>query len=316
MLDPVGEVARKADALWDLTFAIALGVFVVVELALVFAVLRFRHKPGREAAQFHGNTRLEVILTAIPALILAGIALPTVRVLFDISNEPQGAGTLDVRVEGRQFWWLYEYRDLQITTANELHIPTGRPVNLRIEGLDVNHSFWVPRLAGAQDVVPGRVNYLTLQTDEPGRYLGQCKEFCGLSHANMALEVVAHKPAAFDRWVREQRQPAGEPAGSLALQGARLFVNGAGNGQFAGGAACASCHTIEGLEGAAGVIGPNLTHFASRDTFAAGMFENNEANLRAWLADPPKRKPGVLMPDLQLTTEQIDALVAYLQTLE
>ncbi len=316
VLEPAGEAARKADGLWNLTFSIAVAVFVVVQIALLYSVIRYRAKPGREARQFEGNPRLEVILTVIPALILAAIAVPTVGTIFDLATEPDGKGVLQVNVEGRQYWWMYEYPDLDVVTANELHIPVGTPVNVTIEGYDVNHSFWVPRLAGAQDVVPGRVNRLTLEADEPGTYRGQCKEFCGLSHANMALRVIAHEPAAFDDWVAEQQQPSAEPADSLAAEGARLFVNGSGDGQFADGPACASCHAIEGLDGAAGVIGPNLTHLQSRKTFAAGLFKTNEADLKAWLDDPPSRKPGSQMPDVGLTEGEIDSLVAYLETLK
>ncbi|MDQ3531416.1 MAG: cytochrome c oxidase subunit II [Actinomycetota bacterium] len=316
VLEPAGESARKADGLWNLTFSIAVAVFVFVQAALIYSVIRYRAKPGREARQFEGNARLEVILTVIPALILAAIAVPTVGTIFDLAGEPKGDDVLQVNVQGRQYWWLYEYPDLDVVTANELHIPVGTPVNLTIEGYDVNHSFWVPRLAGTQDVVPGRVNRLTLEADEPGTYRGQCKEFCGLSHANMALRVIAHEPAAFETWIAEQQQPSAKPAGSLAAEGAKLFVNGSEDGQFAAGAACASCHAIEGLDGALGVIGPNLTHLQSRQTFAAGLFKTNEANLRAWLADPPARKPGSQMPDVGLTEGQIDALVAYLETLK
>jgi len=316
VLQPQGEFARKADALWDITFAIAIAVFVVVQGLLLYAIFRYRHKPGREAAQFHGNTRLEIAMTIIPALILLGLAIPTVATVFDLAAEPTGADVIHISVEGRQFWWRYDYTDLDIVTANELHIPTGQPIDLSIEGYDVNHSFWVPRLGGTQDVVPGRTSRLTLEADDPGTYLGQCKEFCGLSHSNMNLRVIAHDPGDFEQWVSDQQEPAAAPSDSLAAEGAELFVNGAADAQFAGGPSCASCHAIEGLDGAVGIIGPNLTHFAARNTFAGAIFQNNESNLRAWLANPPERKPGSQMPNLQLTTGQIDALVAYLQTLE
>ncbi len=316
VLDPRGDSARKADQLWNLTFGIAVGVFVLVQGALIFAVLRYRQKPGRQAAQFHGNAKAEVILTAIPAVILAAIAVPTVGTIFDLANEPKGDNVVEVTVQGRQYWWLYEYPELGVTTANELHIPTNTPIDLRIEGFDVIHSFWVPRLVGAQDMVPGRVNRLTLEADEPGTYWGQCKEFCGLSHANMRLRVIAHDPSDFDEWVSDQKKPAQEPADTLAAEGARLFVDGAANGRFEGGAACATCHAIDGLEGAVGVVGPNLTHLKSRTTFAGAMFDNNETNLTAWLKDPPGQKPGAQMPNLRLTDDQIQALVAYLETLE
>jgi cytochrome c oxidase subunit II len=209
-------------------------------------------------------------------------------------------------------------------TANELHIPTGQPVRVTLEGATVDpvdttdseviHSFWVPRLAGTQDVVPGHTNHLLLQADEPGTYLGQCKEFCGLSHANMRFRVIAHEPDDFQEWVSEQQQPP-EEAPEVA-EGAELFQSGAEGGGFANGPACAACHAIDPSIDAQPAIGPNLAHFATRERFAADMFENNEANLRAWLAGPPDVKPGARMPDLGLTSEQIEALVAYLGTLE
>lgn len=313
-LNPAGPNARKADDLWNLTFGIAAVVFVIVEGLIVFALVKFRHRPGREAAQFHGNTTVEVILTLVPALILAGIAIPTVQKIFELSGKPSG-DYLKVEVVAHQFWWEYNYPDLGVTTANELHIPAGKPVYLTLKGVDVIHSFWVPRLAGKQDVVPGHVNHMTIEADAPGMFKGQCTEFCGLSHANMRLRVYAEDPADFDTWVAEQQREAKEPAGDLAAQGAKLFVEGNGDGTFPGGGACGSCHAIEGTT-AAGIVGPNLTHFASRDTFAGAVFDNTEGNVTRWLQDPPAMKPGVDMPDLQLTSEQIDALIAYLETLK
>lgn len=312
-LDPAGPVARKADGLWNLTFGIAVVVFVIVEGLIVFALVKFRHRPGREAAQFHGNTRVEVILTLVPALILAGIAVPTVKTIFELSGVPSG-DYLKVNVVAHQFWWEYTYPDYGVTTANELHIPANKPVYLTLKGIDVIHSFWVPRLAGKQDVVPGHTNHLTIEADEPGMYRGQCTEFCGLSHANMRLRVYAETPGDFATWVAEQQKDAAKPSGAAAA-GAKLFVEGTGNGTFPGGGACGSCHSIGGTT-AQGIVGPNLTHFASRDTFAGAIFDNNEANLRKWLEDPPAQKPGVDMPDLQLTSQQIDALIAYLETLK
>lgn len=314
-LDPAGPFAREPDELWDLTFGIAAAIFVIVEAVLVFALLRFRHKPGRKAAQFHGNTKLEILLTAVPTLILAGIAVPTIQSVFDLASVPGNA--MPVTVVAHQFWWQFDYPDQGFQTANELHIPTGRPVRIALEGAaadpvqptdsEVIHSFWVPRLAGTQDIVPGHTNYLLLQADRPGTYLGQCKEFCGLSHANMRFRVVAQEPADFAEWVSEQQQPASEQ--STVAEGARLFQSGT----FPDGPACAACHA---LDPSVDAIGPNLAHFASRETFAAATFETNEANLEAWLEDPAAVKPGARMPDLGLSPQQITALVAYLQSLE
>jgi cytochrome c oxidase subunit 2 len=309
-----GRGAERADQLWDITFWVAVAVFVLVEGALVVLLFKYRHRPGREAAQFHGNTRVEIVLTLIPALILAAIAVPTVKTVFDLAENPPGA--LQVKVIGRQFWWEYQYLDLGLTTANELHIPVGKATRLTIEGAtdDVIHSFSVPRLAGTQDVVPGRINFLTLEPTEEGNYFGQCKEYCGLSHANMRLRVIVESEAEFEQWLADQREEANSAA--LSHDGAQLFVDGSGDGQFADGPACAACHTIGGLEGAGGVIGPNLTHVASRGTFAGALFELNRSNLARWLENPPGVKPGVKMPDLGLTSEEIQALVDFLLELE
>lgn len=306
-LYPVGPRAVQSDRLWDVTFTIAAVVFVLVEGALVFILFKYREgKSTAEPKQLHGHTRLELLWTAIPAMILTGIAFMTVPVIFDQAREPKNA--LKVQVTGRQWWWEYRY-DNGVVTANELRIPTGRPVLLSLKSADVIHSFWIPKLAGKQDVVPGRVNKLTIQADKAGVYSGQCAEYCGLSHANMRARVIAQSPADFDRWVSEQKADAiNDPA---VAQGRDLFMNG----QFSGGPACAACHAVQGTP-AQGIVGPNLTHLASRDRFAGLMFERTDQNLYKWLRDPPAQKPGSKMPDLNLNQEQITALVAYLQSLK
>ncbi len=303
VLQPLGEVARRADGLWNITFAIAVFVFVVVEGVLVYTLLRFRHKAGRRAAQFHGNTRLEVILTVIPSLILAGLAVPTVKTILDLSKDVP-PGSLQIDVTARQFWWEYEYQDEGIVTANEMHIPVGEHVQIVLHGEDVIHAFWVPRLAGKQDTVPGRINTLQIQADKPGRYMGQCTEFCGLSHANMRLIVFAHPRDEYDAWVAEQQREAAEPTGSDAREGQEIFLN-----------TCAVCHAVAGTD-AQGRQGPDLTHFMSRSTFAGAMFENNTENLSAWIRNPPEMKPGAKMPDYGLSEDEVRALVAYLQSLD
>ncbi|HEX2052220.1 MAG TPA: cytochrome c oxidase subunit II [Actinomycetota bacterium] len=307
-LYPEGPRAIQSDRLWDITFAIAAVIFFVVEGALIFIILRYRaNKANAQPKQLHGHTRLELLWTAIPALILTGIAFMTVPVIFDQAREPEGA--LKVQVIGHQWWWEYKY-DNGVVTANELHVPINRPVLLELRSADVIHSYWIPKLAGKQDLVPGRINHLTIEATEPGEYYGQCAEYCGLSHANMRARVFAHEPADYERWVAEQRAPAAADNAAVA-EGRELFLNG----RFAGGQQCVSCHAVGGTA-AAGVIGPNLTHFASRTGFAGEMFEMNEENLKAWLRDPPARKPGSKMPDLNLTEEQINDLSAYLLSLE
>ncbi|MFN2389591.1 MAG: cytochrome c oxidase subunit II [Actinomycetota bacterium] len=308
---PVGDHAIKADRLWDIVFPIAVVIFFLVQGALVFALVRFRHRPGRQAEQFHGNTKLEVILTLVPAMILAGIAIPTVKTVFELAEPPKGDDVINVTVIAHQFWWEYRYPDLGIETANDMHIPTGVPVAVAIKGVtiedDVIHSFWVPRLAGKQDAVPGRTTHLTLRTDQEGTYKGQCTEFCGLSHANMRLQVIAQSPEEFDEWVAEQRRPAAPAEEGLAAEGEKLFL--------ATTPGCINCHAIGGTD-AQGDTGPDLTHFASRELFAGDTFVNNDANLAQWLENPPEMKPGARMPDYGLTKAEIDALVAYMRTLE
>jgi cytochrome c oxidase subunit 2 len=313
-LEPVGKYALKEDRLWNLTFFFAAAIFVIVEGVLVFTIVKFRHRPGREAAQFHGNTKLEIVLTLIPAMILAGIAIPTVKTIFDLAEKPPGA--MEIKVIGHQFWWEYRYGGMgpdgeDLVTANELHIPTGKDVWLQLEGLpdDVNHSFWVPRLAGTQDVIPGQRNHVLIRTEDPGTYMGQCKEFCGLSHANMRQLVIAESPSDFQTWVSEQQQPAADPTAGDAVAGQKALL----------GAQCVACHMIQGTD-AVGNIGPNLTHLASRSKFAGAMLDLNEENLLKWVADAPSVKPGSRMPSgvktMGLSQQDVKDIVAYLLTLK
>jgi cytochrome c oxidase subunit II len=319
-LDPAGPIARMQDDLWTIVFWIAVGVFVLVQGGILYTVFRFRDRGGDDLPpQIHGNTRLEILWTIIPALILVGIAVPTVAGIFALAEEP-GDDALQVRVIGKQYWWEFEYLGDEgqgVVTANELHIPAGRPIRLELisqsasvpDGVDgVIHSFWVPRLAGKADVVPGHVRYLTIEADEPGTYPGQCAEFCGLSHSRMRFLVIAHDAGDFAAWLDSRAQPAHSPGEGLAVEGEAVFEE----------AACINCHALDGHPADSGIrIGPDLTHFASRGVFAGGIFDNDdEEQLRAWLADPPGVKAGAQMPDLGLTDEQIQALIAYLQTLE
>ncbi len=310
-LDPEGPIARKQDQLWDLTFGMAVVVFFIVEAAIVYAVIRFRHRSDDESPkQVHGHPRLEIALTILPAVMLAVVAVPTVTTIFDLARRP-GPERLDVNVKGQLWWWELEYPKEKIVTANELHIPTNRPVYLSLSSDNVIHSWWIPKLAGKRDVMPGRVNHLTIEADRPGTYLGQCAEYCGLAHADMRMRVIAHTPDDFEAWVEAQQEEADqEPTGTLATAGRELFVNRPGATQQCGG-----CHTVAGLENASGRVGPNLTHLASRTTFAGGIFKRTPANMAAWLRNPPAEKPGSKMPNLELSEDEIEKLVAYLGTL-
>ena len=198
-LSPAGPIARKEDFLFRGVFWIAVFVFVLVEGLIVVALYRFRHRPDSPVpVQVHGSRRLEIGWTIAPAVILGFIAIPTLVAIFSVSARPAGASVLDVHVEGHQFWWHVDYPGLGVTTANEVHIPAGRPVFMTLESVDVIHSFWVPRLAGTQDLHPGSKTTLNIEADQPGVYFGQCKEYCGLSHANMRFRVVADSPEDFE----------------------------------------------------------------------------------------------------------------------
>ena len=306
-LDPAGPVAEQQNNLFLVVFWIATGVFVLVEGALLFAIFRYRQRRQDEVPrQVHGNTKLEVFWTIIPALILAGVAIPTVGTIFRLAESPP-PGTLEVTVTGHQWWWEVEYADSGVITANELHIPVERPVYITLESEDVLHSFWVPRLAGKQDLVPGRTETLTIEAYAPGVYAGECAEYCGLSHANMRFLVVAQTAEDFDAWVDGQAQPAVGPSeGSDAAEGLEVVRTGG----------CLACHAIQGVEGAEQEIGPNLTHFGSRRVLAGGILENTPENVARWLDRPGDVKIGAKMRDYGLSDEQIDDLVTYLRSLE
>ena len=304
-LEPQGEVARRIDQLINPVFIVAGLVFVLVEGLVLLAVFKFRSKPDSpEPEQIHGNTRLEVGWTLIPALILLAVAVPTIAVIFDLAEKPENP--VNVTVIGHQFWWEYRYDDLGVVTANELRMPVGRPVFLTLNSDDVIHSYWIPALAGKTDVVPGRSNTMSFSADAPGEYLGQCTEFCGDSHANMRAKAIAMAPRDFDAWVAGQRAASVKAAaGTPAEEGALAFAQ----------KGCGTCHTVEGVS--EGIIGPNLTHFATRTSFAGSIFDNNDANLRKWLRDPQGEKPGnkMIIPGAPLTPDEITKLIAYLNTL-
>jgi cytochrome c oxidase subunit 2 len=309
-LRPAGPIARQIDGLWKIVFWAAVLVFVLVEGLLVVALVKFRRRKGDDEnpTQTHGNTPLEIAWTIAPALILGVLAVPTVLTIFALARERPNS--MHVDVTGQQWWWRYDYKDEKVVTANELHIPTGRPIRLALHSADIIHSFWVPRLGGKQDVVPGRTNHVTIQADRPGEYAGTCVEYCGLSHANMRLKVFAHDPDDFEQWIEEQRADAVRPRSGLALRGERIFQR----------QQCVTCHTLR-FDGskAEGTTAPDLTHFASRTSFAGAIFERTNEKLTEWLRDAPAQKPGSKMPAgiaaMGLSEEDIEALVVYLQSL-
>ena len=306
-LHPRADFGRAVDHLFTDIFWWAAFVFLVVETMLVVALIRFRHREGRPTPKpLHGHTVLEIAWTLAPAVILVFVAVPTVRTIFATAGEAP-ADALKVAVIGHQWWWEYKYPDLGIVTANEMHVPVGKPVQVSITSADVIHSFWAPALGGKRDAIPGHLNRIAFRADTVGDYAGQCAEFCGASHANMRLRVLVDSDAGFQAWVKaEQRGPLAPAPRSLAERGKAVYSR----------SACLGCHTIQGVS--PGVIGPNLTHAGSRATIAGGIFPNDSAHLAAWIGDAPSLKPGSLMTRMQppLTDADIAALVAYLQSLK
>jgi cytochrome c oxidase subunit 2 len=308
-VNPKGSVAQQLNNLFWPVFWIAVAVFALVGGLVTFAVFRFRARSDDEAPrQVHGNTRLELAWTIVPAVLLAGIAIPTVKMVFDINRIPRNVMQIDVT--GHRWWWEYDYKDaadpnrVVFRTANELHIPAGQKVVLNLSSVDVIHNFWVPNLAGKLYAIPGRHNHLVVEANQPNTYYGQCAEYCGTSHANMRLRVIAQTPADFAVWKAGQQTGPATPSSRDAVTGAQLFTT----------KGCAGCHSITGIS--AGTVGPNLTHFKSRSVFAGSIFENTDNNLRAWLANPPAEKPGSVMPNLNLSAAEINSLIAYLDTLK
>jgi cytochrome c oxidase subunit 2 len=312
VLHPGGPLAERILGLWDLMYWICAAVFVLVILALLAAVLRRRPKIEDEEdlpGPPEGQRRLFQVIGAATAVtvlllfVLLTASVATGRATASLPGEP-----LSLKVTGKQWWWQVEYVDpvpsRSITTANEIHIPVGRPVRIRLESSDVIHSFWVPNLHGKKDLIPGYTNVIWIRADRPGVYRGQCAEFCGFQHAHMGLLVIADPPERFRAWAEAQRQPSAPPATPQQAQGKYLVEH----------LPCANCHTIRGTQ-ASGKLGPDLTHLASRRTLAAGTMPNNRGHLGGWILDPQSIKPGNLMPPTAMSSESLQALLAYLEIL-
>jgi cytochrome c oxidase subunit II len=314
VFQPASPGARDISQLIQIVFGIAAVVFLIVEGLLFYTAFRFGRKQGSGLPnQIEGNNRLEVGWTIFPAVILAIVFFVSLGPLRSVAYtpapgsgaSPSGPGsTLHVRAIGHQWWWEFNYPDLHITTANELHVPVGTTVTVDVESVDVIHSFWVPELGGKIDAIPGHANKTWFQVEKTGNYFGQCAEFCGVEHALMRILVVADNPDQFNAWVKNQQTQPQPPSGDAAL-GQEVFLSGS----------CMGCHTVDGTK-AKGLVGPNLTHFASRQTFAGAVQDNTPGNLANWLADPQAVKPGALMPNLHLSSDKVQLLVNYLESLK
>jgi cytochrome c oxidase subunit II len=307
---PVSTPAKSIADLSIFVLVITGIIFVVVFSLLAYSVVKFRGRAedaGREPAQVYGSTQIEMAWTIIPILIVVVMFLATARVIHAIQDAPEPEDAIQVTAIGHQYWWEFHYPKLGIVTANELHIPVSDPSHptptfLQLLSADTDHSFWVPELAGKTDLIPNHSNRMWMDPKRTGIFLGQCAQYCGTQHAKMLLRVSVDGAEDFAAWVRSQQSVAVDDAAAAA--GKRVFENNA----------CMNCHAVAGTV-ADGRFGPDLTHLMSRATIAAGAAENDRKNLRVWIQDPSKIKPGSLMPAMHLSDADLDAVVSYMETL-
>jgi len=290
---------------------VAVAVFVGVEATLLLAIFRFRSRGNgeEEPPQVYGHTKLEIAWMAAPAIVLLGVLVMMVDTMNAVAEPP--ADAITISVVGHQWWWEVRYASSDATgtvdfvTANEIHVPVGKPVKVLLTSTDVVHSFWVPELGGKMDMVPGKINQTWFQVDKPGVFHGRCSEFCGVEHAQMGFLVIAQPQPEYEAWLRNQEAKAVIPVEQQAKEGLDQFLN----------SACVGCHRIDGTR-AQGALGPDLTHVGSRSTLAADTIQNTPAEMARWLSNPQAVKPGNKMPNLNLSPEAVQKLTAYLESLK
>lgn len=318
-----GDFGSAIGSLYRTIFWWTMVILAVVWGVLAYVLFRFREREGGpEPKRVRGHLGLEIGWTLGAAVIVVLITVPTIQTVFR-TQLGSAEDAMVVEVVGHQWWWEMRYPEQQVVTANEFHLPVGRPVELHLRSADVIHSFWVPRLGGKRDLNPWvrkpggsepRFNRLKFTVDEPGVYHGQCAEFCGSAHALMGLRVVVEPQAEFEAWVRAMQNPAPTDSGTLADTGRQVFMR----------STCVACHSIAGTA-AQGMLGPNLTRLGARSTLGAGLMENTRENLIAWIRDPARFKPQVKMPGVAagggglpptgLSDEEVEAVAAYLSGL-
>ena len=305
-LAPVADESRAIERVWDLMLWICGPMYALVLLALGYALWRNRgngHGRAGDRALWFGLLGFSVLTAGLLTVLTAQSYVQDRRLHAPVVDP------VNVRITAKQWWWQVEYLDAdpsrQFTTANELHLPVDRPARIELASADVIHSLWIPVLNGKEDLIPGHANTITMTPRKVGRYRGQCAEFCGLQHANMALDVQVDDAAAFAAWQAHQRMPAPAPTTPAAIAGRNDF----------NALACALCHAIGGTP-AGGVVGPNLTHLASRRTLAAGALPLDRGTLETWIIDPQRHKPGTNMPAVPLQPQQLSDITDYLMTLD
>lgn len=310
IFDPASTPARSIFGLSIFVLAVTAVIFVVVFSLLVYTVIKFRQRDTHdhhEPPQVYGSTQVEMAWTVIPLNVVLFLFLATARVVHGIQDTAKPSEAVEVTAVGHQFWWEFRYPGLNVTTANELHVPVSDPAHptptfLTLLSADTDHSFWVPRLAGKTDLIPNHPNRMWIEPQESGIYLGQCAQYCGIQHAKMLLRVYVQPKAEFDRWIQEQSQSV--TMTDSVSKGRAVFET----------SPCLDCHKVRGIAGN-GTYGPDLTHLMRRETIGSGAALNTPGNLRKWIRDPSSIKPGAKMPALQLTPQQIDDVTSFLETL-
>ena len=345
-LEPKGDFASTVDHVFMLTVYLAVGVFVLVEGALLLAIFKFRGKPGdAEPKQIHGSTVVEVIWTIIPAVVLAVVAVPTVQAIFKTAEVPtvsaDGHAPLRIEVIGHQWWWEFRYPELGITTANEIHVPLNRTVDLRMKSVDVIHSFWVPQFAGKRDIFPNRETRIWFTPNTTGAFPGACAEFCGEEHGRMDFYLMVDSPEDFASWTTRRQAdstldnfgflksavapgavvPAAAvkakavPAAAMASADTVAADPKVAEGQkLVVAKGCVGCHSFNAMHPTKGIIGPNLSGIGTRKMIAAGWLTNSDENLKRWLQHTKDVKPGVAMVIPPISDAEAAALIAYLRT--
>jgi len=311
LLNPASTPAHDIYHLSLFVMATCVGIFLVVFSLIVYSTIKYRKKPtddDREPPQIYGSNQVELAWTVVPILIVVVLFLAAARVIHAVEDAQFPPNTIEVTATGHQFWWEFQYPGYGFVTANELHVPVSdrshpAPTHIVLLSADTDHSFWVPQLAGKIDLIPNRRNEMWIEPHDVGHYVGQCAQYCGTQHAKMLLNVMVDTPEEFQKWVQQQKAPA--VTSDQVAAGRKVFETNA----------CLNCHTIAGTI-AHGRFGPDLTHLMSRTTIAAGAAPNTQENLTLWVKDPNTIKPGCLMPAMQLDDQDVNALVAYLMSLD
>ncbi len=303
-VNPSSPRAEEINQLWWIFFAMAAAIFLLVLVVLVYGAIRTPGEAEQQRQHAFGTPLIWIGGITMPIIVLGIVFLLSTKVLVAFGG-PLSPSRLTIEVTGHQWWWEVRYPQQGFITANEIHIPAGRQVEVRLTSDDVIHDFWVPELQGKMDAIPGETNSLTLETSKAGTYRGGCLVYCGLQHTNMNFIVVVDSPAQFSTWIAGQRATPSSPTDPAITKGQQVFL----------GSACVYCHAVSGTN-ASGRDGPNLTHFGSRQQIGAGVLPNNPGTLGGWIVNPQTIKPGNLMPPENFSGQELEDLITYLESLK